>query len=112
MRHYVLRSIFVLIMGANLSISQRLRVVLRTPLSQYRNGEWVLICACRNCAAEAEIPVVRLLEAHGRRTVAETIERRCSRCRQPPAAIVLQSKPSTYEGRVEVVRLRGSGAYA
>ncbi|TLU71473.1 hypothetical protein [Lichenicoccus roseus] len=99
-------------MGQNLTRSRRLQVVLATPLSNYRNKPWVLVCACRACSAEVDLPIAKLLPAHASTTIREVLAMlRCQRCRQPPTGVLLQSVPSSTTGNADMMVLAGPGAY-
>ena len=75
-------------MGQNLTRSRRLQVVLGTPLSNYLGKPWVLVCACRDCAAEVDLPVAALLPAYGGSTIRQVLAKlRCQRCGGPPTGV-------------------------
>ena len=60
-------------MGSNLTIGKRLQVVLGTPLSNYRNGRWVLVCACQQCGAEVDAAIAALLPSYAALTVRQVL---------------------------------------
>ena len=100
-------------MGQNLTRSRRLQVVLGTPLSNYRNKPWVLVCACRDCSAEVDLPIATLLPAHSATTVRQVLAQlRCQRCGQPPTGVLLQSLPTNAPGSADMMVLVGPGAFA
>ena len=100
-------------MGQNLTIGCRLQVVLRTPLSNYRNGRWVLVCACQGCGSEVDLPIATLLPAYSAVTVRQVLGKlRCQKCGQAPSGVLLQSLPTNAPGSADMMVLVGPGAYA
>ena len=99
-------------MGQNLTRSCRLQTVLATPLSNYRGKPWVLVCACRDCATEVDLPLAKLQPAYGSTTIRQVLAMlRCQRCGQPPAAVLLQTLPTNAPGNADAMTLIGPGAF-
>ena len=100
-------------MSSNLTIGKRLQVVLGTQLSNYRNGQWVLVCACQRCGAEVDVSIVMLLPAYSLMTVRQVLGKlRCQKCGQAPSGVLLQSLPTNAPGSADMMVLIGPGAYA
>lgn len=100
-------------MGQNLTRSRRLQIVLATPLSNYRGQSWVLVCACRGCLAEVDLPIAKLLPAHSATTIRQLLAKlRCQRCGEPPFGVLLQSLPTNAPGSADMMVLVGPGAFA
>nr|WP_321984011.1 hypothetical protein [uncultured Lichenicoccus sp.] len=99
-------------MGQNLTRSRRLQTVLATPLSNYAGKPWVLVCACRYCATEVDLPIAKLLPAYGSTPVRQVLAMlRCQRCGQLPAGVLLQTLPTDAPGNADAMVLVGPGAY-
>ena len=100
-------------MGQNLTRSRRLQVVLGTPLSNYRNKPWVLVCACQGCSAEVDLPIATLLPAYSGVVMRQILGKlRCQQCGQPPSGVLLQSLPTNAAGNADMMVLVGPGAFA
>ena len=103
---------YVLFMGQNLTRSPRLQVVLATPLSNYRNKPWVLVCAGRGCSAEVDLPLERLQSAYASTTSQQVLNKlRCQRCGEPPTGVLLQTLPTNAPGNADAMTLIGPGAF-